>query len=157
LLDNSHLNTICTRKEFAADTCPPGSQVGEAEAVTPLLDEPLRGTAYLRSSDNKLPDLVIDLEGQIHITAAARVDSVKGRLRTTFEAVPDVPLTKFVLDLVGGKKGLLINSEPICGESKRATVRMTGQNGTLAKAKVPLIASCGSKARHKRHHRKAVR
>ena len=82
--------------------------------------------------------------------ASAR--SKKGALRTTFEAVPDAPVTSVVLKLQGGSKGLLQNSESLCGAPKKASVKMTGQNGRTTESKVPLRATCGAKARHKRHH-----
>ena len=73
--------------------------------------------------NNKLPDLVADLEGQIDIELAGAIDTVQGRrLRTSFESVPDAPVSKFELDLEGGKKGLLLNSKGLCGKPKRATV-----------------------------------
>jgi hypothetical protein len=95
--------------------------------------------------------MVIDLKGQVNIEVSAEVDSVDGRLRTTFKNVPDVPITKLVLDLAGGKKGLLINSEPLCTTNKKATVKMTGQNGVVHRTKSPLQTTCGSKAKRKRH------
>jgi hypothetical protein len=151
LLDNSHIDTICTRVQYAARTCPEGSRIGEAKAITPLLDGPLKGSVYLRSSSNKLPDMVVDLRGQVDFTAVARIDSVGGRLRTTFDAVPDVPLGTFILDLKGGAKGLLQNSESLCGKAKKATVRMTAQNGAVVVSKNRLQTACGSQSRHKRH------
>lgn len=158
LLDNAHIGTICTRVQFASDSCPADSIYGKAEATTPLLDEPLKGNVYLRSSSNELPDLVVDLEGQIDIELAGVIDSAKnGGLRTKFQGIPDAPVTKFVLSLAGGKKGLLINSEGICGLRQRAKVSMTGQNGAVVKSRVKLNASCGSKARHKRQNKKAGR
>jgi hypothetical protein len=33
------------------------------------------------------------------------VDSVKGAIRTTFEATPDAQVEKFVLEMQGGKRG----------------------------------------------------
>jgi hypothetical protein len=156
LLDQSHIRTICTRVAFAANACPAGSVLGRARAITPLLDEPLEGPVVLRSSSNRLPDLVVDLTGQFDFELVGRVDSVDGRLRTTFDAVPDVPVTRFVLNLLGGNKGLLINSEPLCGATKRATVRMRGQNGAAHNVRTKLLTSCGA-ARRKRQleHRKA--
>ena len=65
LLDNTHIQTICTRVQFNSESCPPGSRIGKAVAQTPLLDSPLEGPVYLRSSTNKLPDLVLDLKGQV--------------------------------------------------------------------------------------------
>ena len=53
-LENAHIRTICTRPDFAADNCPKGAVYGFATAWSPLLDQPLRGPVYLRSSDNLL-------------------------------------------------------------------------------------------------------
>jgi len=80
----------------------------------------------------------------------ARIDSVRGRLRTNFESIPDVPVSMVVLNLAGGSKGLVVNSESLCGRSKRAMVRTTGQNGATFDTKSKLNVSCGSTARHKR-------
>ena len=38
-LAQEHIKQICTRQQFAADTCPPGSIYGHAVAYTPLFDE----------------------------------------------------------------------------------------------------------------------
>jgi hypothetical protein len=151
LLDNDHLGSPCTRPQFDAGNCPAGSRLGTAEAVTPLLDQPLSGAVYLRTSPgHKLPDIVADLEGQIDIELVGKVDTVRGgSLRTTFEGVPDAPLTSFRLDLEGGAKGLLENSKSLCGKPKRAEVKMTGHNGAVVKSRPKLQVACG-KERHKR-------
>jgi hypothetical protein len=143
-LDTTHIKTICTRVQFAARTCPPGSIYGHAKAITPLLDKPLEGPVYLRSSSNPLPDLVADLNGQVHFVLAGRVDSVGGGTRTTFEAVPDAPVSKFILSMKGGKKGLLQNSTDICKGTHRATAKFTAHNGKVHNFNPPLSAtSCG--------------
>lgn len=155
LLDNSHIGTVCTRVLFAKKECPASSLIGEATVTTPLLDQPLTGHVYLRASTQSLPDLVLDLQGQIDIELTGRVDSAKNSLRTTFENLPDAPISSVELNLAGGAKGLLQNSESLCGATKKkATVTMTGQNGASVATKAPLQAKCGSKARHKRHHRR---
>jgi hypothetical protein len=153
LLDNSHIGTVCTRVRFAADSCPPAAVYGRATVETPLLDNPLSGPVYLRSSSHKLPDLVADLKGQIEIELAAKIDTVKGGLRATFARVPDAPVTKFVLRMQGGKKGLLINSASLCKGAQKATVQMGGQNGRGSKAKKKLQTGCGGGAskKHRRH------
>jgi hypothetical protein len=74
-----------------------------------------------------------------------------------FENLPDVPVSRFVLDMAGGAKGLLQNSEGVCGSSKRATVKMVGQNGIVTSSKPKLQAACGSSKRHKRHTRRQGR
>jgi hypothetical protein len=145
-LDNAHIGTVCTAGDFARRNCPAGSLIGQAEATSPLLDQSVRGPVYLRSSTHRLPDLVFDLHGQVDLEVVGRVDAVRGSLRTTFEDLPDVPVESFVLDLLGGPKGLLINSESLCGVAKQATVQMTGQNGAPFNTKTRLRTSCGSKS-----------
>jgi hypothetical protein len=146
LLDNSHIGTVCTRPQFAANSCPDGSRLGTAEAITPVLDQPLKGAVYLRSSSHELPDMVLDLEGQVDIEVIARIDSVKGgALRTTIESAPDAPVTKFILNLAGGKRGLLQNSESLCQKPKYATANMTGQNGIRIHSRTKLRVKCASR------------
>jgi hypothetical protein len=118
-LDQSHIRTICTRVQFAAgpgggSQCPAGSIYGQATAYTPLLDQPLSGPVYLRSSSHNLPDLVASLNGQIHVDLDGRIDTFHKGIRASFETVPDAPVSKFVLTMQGGKKGLLVNSRNIC-------------------------------------------
>jgi hypothetical protein len=148
-LDTTHIKTICTRVQFAANACPKASIYGFARAITPLLDKPLEGPVYLRSSSHPLPDLVADLNGQIHIVLAGRVDSVHGGTRNTFEAVPDAPVTKFTLSLPAGKKGLLQNSTDVCQGTHKATATFTAHNGKVFEARPELKASCKTKAKKK--------
>jgi hypothetical protein len=153
LLDNSHIGTVCTRPDFARNSCPPASQLGTAKAVTPLLDAPLTGKVYLRSSNHALPDMVVDLEGQFDIELAGRIDTAKGgALRTTFAAIPDVPVSSFVLNLAGGGKGLVQNSKSLCGAHSKAMVKMTGQNGATLKQATKLQTACHNKSK-RRHAR----
>ncbi len=168
-VDQGHIKTVCTRVQFAADACPAGAVYGKATVTTPLLDYPLAGNVYLRSSDNPLPDLVPDLRGPaaqpIEVTAAGRIDSIHGGVRNTFAFVPDAPFTKLVTKLPGGARGLLQNSTDICRKPFYATVKYTAHNG-LAYTDHPRLAvkGCGGKGRkggahHKRgaKHRRAVR
>jgi hypothetical protein len=147
-LAQEHIRTICTRVQFAAKQCPAGSIYGHAEAVTPLLDQKLSGPVYLRSSSNPLPDLVVALRGPdaqpIEVVLAGRVDSVNGGIRNSFDVVPDAPVSKFVLSMQGGDKGLLVNSRDLCkskGKNK-ATARFSAQNGREATRRPVLKAKC---------------
>jgi hypothetical protein len=141
-LAQNHIRTVCTRVQFAADACPKASIYGHATAISPLLDQPLSGPVYLRSSSHKLPDLVADLNGQIRIDLVGRIDSFKGGIRNTFELVPDAPVSKFVLELQGGRKGLLENSRNLCKATNRATVRLNGQNGKIHDFAAPIGNDC---------------
>jgi hypothetical protein len=150
-LDQAHIRTICTRVQFAADQCPAGSIYGFAKAETPLLDAPLEGPVYLRSSDHELPDLVAKINGQIEVHLIGRINSVHGGIRSSFESVPDAPVSKFTLTMQGGKKGLIVNSTNLCASTNRALAQFIGQNGKLVEFKPPVLPDCKKKSRkHKR-------
>jgi len=126
-LAQNHINTICTRVQFAAKQCPEGSIYGFAKATTPLLREPLEGPVYLRSSSNPLPDMVLGLRGQVDLDVVGRVDSVNKGLRNSFEVTPDAPVSAFTLNLKGGRKSLLLTSENLCFRTKTVTRRVDGE------------------------------
>jgi hypothetical protein len=149
-LDQSHIKTICTRVQFAADNCPAGSIYGKATATSPLLDRPLTGPVYLRSSSNTLPDMVADLRGQIDVELVGRIDSKNEGIRVSFDSIPDAGVSKFILEMRGGAKGLLVNSTNICKGEHRAEVRITGQNGRTANQSPLLQASCRKSKASKR-------
>lgn len=153
-LDQGHIRTVCTRVQFAQDQCPAASVYGHAVATTPLFDAPLEGNAYLRSSSHQLPDLVVALHGPpslpIEIDLVGRIDSVDGGIRSTFEAIPDAPVSRFALELQGGAKGLLVNSTNLCASTDRATAKFTGQNGKKATLRPAMQSSC--KARQGKGH-----
>ncbi len=150
-LDQAHIRTICTRVQFAADACPKAAQYGYIRAWTPLLDEPLQGPVWLRSSNHKLPDLVFDLHGLVDVEVSTRIDSAKGGIRASLEDSPDAPLTKVVLRMQGGKKGLIINSRNLCGSKSRANVQSAGHNGKQSKANPVMRPQCAGKHKTKRH------
>jgi hypothetical protein len=168
-LDQGHIKTICTRVQFAAgdgngSACPRGSVYGKVSATSPLLGYELTGKVYLRSSSHKLPDMVLALNGPasqpIAIDAVGRIDSHKGGIRTTFEGLPDAPLTQVVLKLPAGRKSLIENSADICAKRQKAEVKMDAQSGKVHDFKAPLRVTCpkarkhrAAKAGHHRHHR----
>jgi hypothetical protein len=158
---NAHFNTICTRVQFKqgnkpGEKCPQGSIYGYAVAKTPLLSDPLEGPIFLRSSEHQLPDVVAALHnGEIDVVLVGHVDSVKGRLRNTFEATPDAPVKSVTISLLGGKKGLFENSTNLCAGTHRAIAAFTGQNGKEHDFNPELVATgCKGKAKkHKRHNK----
>jgi hypothetical protein len=160
-LEQSHFKTICTRVQFAAGPgngalCPPGSAYGHVRAWTPILAEPVEGTAYLRSSSHNLPDLVLALQGPpsaaVKIQLAARIDSARGGIRATFEGLPDLPVSRFVLNMRGGRKGLIVNSTDICEGAHRARAKLRGQNGKLRQLRPAVRSrSCGKRHRKKKN------
>jgi hypothetical protein len=156
-IENSHFKTICTRVQFAAKACPAGSIYGHAIAKTPILDDPLKGPVYLRSSNHELPDLVMALEGPsslpIEVDLAGRVDAANGGLRATFNSIPDAPVSEFTLRMQGGNKGLIVNSTNLCASTNRAIAKFSGQNGKTETLHPALRVSCKGQIQKKRHQR----
>jgi hypothetical protein len=148
-LAQEHIRTICTRAQFAQKNCPAASIYGKAKATSPLIDGALEGPVYLRSSSNRLPDLVADLNGRFNVVLSGRIDSVNQGIRNTFDLIPDAPVSTFTLSMQGGKKGLLVNSQNLCKSVNRADVRMVGQNGKAANSKPVVVASACKKKSHK--------
>jgi hypothetical protein len=152
-LDQGNLNKVCTQPELKSQTCPASSIYGKVKAWTPLLEKPLEGNVYLGVGFGyKLPALVAELNGQIRVLLKGKVDTDKQKgIRNTFEAVPDAPVEKFVLEMKGGKKyGLLENSENICKTAQQAEARFTGQNGAVDSYKTKIANSCGKKSEGKK-------
>ena len=158
-LDNAHIKSPCTRVQFSANQCPSASLLGYAKAETPLLEKALEGPVYLRANggERKLPDIAAALRGQININLVGFVESVHGHIRTTFDTIPDAPISKFTLSLYGGKKGLLVNSTDLCTSTQRVSVMLTGQNGKTADENSILATPCSHKKAKNRHkgHKKA--
>ena len=76
-----------------------------------------------------------------------------GGIRNTFEAVPDAPATKFVLEMQGGNKGLLENSTNLCRSTNRAVAKLTAQNGKVSNTEPVVTNSCGKKGKKGKLHR----
>jgi hypothetical protein len=153
ILDQSHIKTICTRPQLAAGACPKNSIYGHAAASSPLLGEKLRGPVYLVPSTHILPDLLVDLRGQVNVRLRGSVESVKGgRLRNVFYSVPDVPVSKFVLTMNGGKRGLLTNTKPLCAGRFFSKATLKAQNGKKVRSKrLKLkVSACEGKRKKKR-------
>lgn len=146
-LDQSHIRTVCTRVQLAAKDCPRAAIYGHAKAKTPLLDKMLKGPVYLVSSDNLLPDLVADLRGQVNVQLHGVISSKRGGIKTVFTPLPDVEVKKFILNMAGGDKSLLVNSTNLCAGPQASVMNLKAQNGKKVKdSKLPLkVSACGKK------------
>jgi hypothetical protein len=129
------LNRACTLAQFESGHCSRSARAGSAVAVTPLLRDPLRGSAFfVRNPHRILPDLVVALRGQVAIDLTGKV-GVKPRtnqLTTRFDTIPDVAITKFALRLVAGANGPLGTTANLCSAKARratASIAFRGQNG----------------------------
>jgi hypothetical protein len=147
--------------------CPKGSIVGRARAVSPLLRRPLVGNVYFvknvrRSSSGNLirtlPMLIVALRGEIAVNLKGESDVKRGKLVNTFAAVPDAPISRFNLNVKGGKSGILAVTRTrkgkinLCRAGKQiAETDMDGQNGKRrdfdVRMKTPCKAKSGKKKR----------
>ncbi len=152
-LDQGNIGKACTKPVLAERACPKKSIYGRARAWSPLLEKPLEGPVYLVGGYGyKLPAMVAELNGQVRLLLVGKVDTDKQHgIRNTFEVVPDAPVSRFVLQLKGGKHyGLLENSEDICSKRQKAGVAFRAQNGRKRTLSVPISNGCGKSAKHRR-------
>jgi len=131
------INDACTRAQFETDiaTCA-HARAGTASAVTPLLRDPLRGNVYFVKNGHALPDLFVALRGQVAFDLIGRITIVNStRLRTTFNAAPDVPIRSFALRLFGDRaNGSVAAATNLCtAAARRQKVELDyiGQNGKV--------------------------
>jgi hypothetical protein len=154
-LDPDNANGLC---EFAdgskaEPTCPKTSIVGTATATTPILNQPLTGPVYFVKNIRKdpksgreirtLPKLVIPLVGpnglKLTLTGTSAVEDEQ--LVTTFDQIPDAPVSSFKLTITGGKGGILVVSgdkADICKSTQIAQQQINGQNGKQANADITI-------------------
>jgi hypothetical protein len=150
------INRACSRSDFDAGHCTNATKVGTAVAVTPLLRDPLRGSVYfVKTSPGHLPNLMVALRGQIAVDLTAKVSIPGGRrLGTTFDTIPDAPITKFTLRIVSGKNGPVGIATSLCsakGRSTPASLGFRGQNNALVQVSQRVhVAGCPKPRRTKR-------
>jgi hypothetical protein len=162
------LQEACTEQTFEKNpaACPAASKVGTATATTPLLEQPLSGPAYLVSHGGAaFPDLVVVLQGNgITLKLDGKTDIKHGVTTSTFNALPDAPITSFELVLPAGRKSILGAVLParahasMCGQHLTMPTLLTGQNGATLEQKTKIsISHCPThhhptnKHKH-RHH-----
>ncbi|HEU4658317.1 MAG TPA: hypothetical protein VFR97_12365 [Capillimicrobium sp.] len=116
----------------AGEDCGDKNTVGRATAITPLLPIPLSGPVKLVTpAGGGLPELELRLSGLLSITLAGKTALLpSGRVQNTFVGIPDVPLSRFELELKGGKDGILMTTRALrCGEELKGDGVFTGHNG----------------------------
>jgi hypothetical protein len=101
--------------------------VGQAIAVSPLIPEPLTGKVYFTGPSPFSPTLTIRFPPPTVITLTGAVNLQKSTV--TFSGIPDVPQTKLVVALFGGKKAL--ESSECAPPAGTLSGSFTGQNGKV--------------------------
>jgi hypothetical protein len=109
-----------------------------------------------------LPKLVIPLTGpnglRLTLTGTSAVEN--NQLVTTFDAIPDAPVSSFKLDIIGGKSGILVISgdkADVCKAKQIAQQQIQGQNGKVANTNITIqTPSCATKIISKKVSKTAV-
>jgi hypothetical protein len=143
-VDLKNLGGVCTDAQLNSSTCPANTKIGDVSADTPLLPTRLSGGVYLVTPDKPgLPSIGLDL-GLVRLKGAV---DIKTRLTTTFNSVPDVPLSKLTLNLTGGPKGALMTTVDLCDKTPTFDATYTSQSGVTKSDKVPAeMIGCGGAA-----------
>jgi hypothetical protein len=134
------LQKACPEATFAANpaTCPAESLVGSATAMTPVLNVPVTGPAYLVSHGGAaFPDLIMILQGQgVTVELVGNTNITKAGITTsTFASVPDVPISSFEVNLPQGPHSALTENLPkkskgsFCSSKLVMPTTITAQNG----------------------------
>jgi hypothetical protein len=153
-LDPFNTRKVCGYEAGLRADCPRATRIGSATAVSPALNKPLKGPVYLvqgirihpltGARIRTLPSLLAKLRGEVRINVRGTTDVEKLRLVSTFERVPDAPVSRFVLRVAGGRRGILAvtGRRGICQRRRVSDVQLTGHNGKQAASRVKMAAPC---------------
>ncbi|MGA7704018.1 MAG: hypothetical protein WB998_03875 [Solirubrobacteraceae bacterium] len=99
-------------------SCKSSSQVGTDEIESPLLAHALKGSVYILQSNPPHLQLLVAASGEgvnLKLVGNVSLDEQTGRLTTTFNETPALPLTSFKLAFSGGARAALATPTG-CGE-----------------------------------------
>jgi hypothetical protein len=121
------LQKACIQGTFKANPagCPKESVIGHAKAVVPNIPVPLEGPVYFVSNGGEaFPNLVMVLQGYgVTIQLVGDTLIKNGVTSTTFNQVPDNPVTSFEINLPEGKFSALAANGNLCKPTKTETVK----------------------------------
>lgn len=148
------LRSACRDNVFNANpaSCPPASRVGTGTALTPVLESPLTGPAYLVSHGGAaFPDLEIVLQGEgivLDLDGKTRIE--KGITSSTFRSLPDAPLRTFDLVFPAGPRSLLGANGNLCENTLAMPTALEGQNGAVIHKTTRIaVSGCPRRVRSK--------
>ncbi len=161
------LRKACPAATFEA-TPPPGgcskeARVGSATVATPVLPGPLTGPAYLVSHGGEAyPDLDVILSGDngVEVVLVGHTHiSRAGILSSSFESLPDVPISSFALSLNKALNSVLTDNRngSLCGSHLVMPTTIVAQSGAKVTQNTKIaVRNCPrhKKNTRRRHHRR---
>lgn len=148
---------VCDYDQGEKGNCADGSVIGSATAISPLLKKPLTGKVHLVQgirfgpTGNRIrttPSLLVKLRGEVSIDLYGRTTAHGGRLVTVFKEVPDARVSRFSLNIKGGKKGILVVTRTrkakidLCDNQQTANVALNGHNGKRTNTRTTVKTPC---------------
>jgi hypothetical protein len=177
-LDSANARALCEYVDGIEpdleNHCPKGSIVGRARATSPLLRDPLVGNVYFVKNVRfdpdtgnpirTLPMIVVALRGEIaiNVRGESRVTR-RGRLVSIFRNLPDAPLSRFNLNIAGGRNGILVVTDSIrgplniCRKRQIARVDTDAHNGRRHDLDITAKTPCKKRKSVKRKRNKRRR
>jgi uncharacterized repeat protein (TIGR01451 family) len=157
----STLQQACAAAVLEVDPagCPAASVVGSATVITPVLNQPLAGPAYLVSHGTSAPpglELVLQGEG-VTVDVVEQTSIEQGVASGVFRSLPDAPFSTFDLVLDEGPHSLLAANLPtkargsMCGQRLAMPIAITAQNGAVVKHTTEIaVSGCPKRRASKR-------
>jgi hypothetical protein len=129
------LKDACSETQFAKNPagCPAGSRVGTAIAHTPVLPVPLQGPAiFVSHGGAAFPDLDLVLEGDgVTIKQTGTTNITKNITSSSFNSIPDVPLTSVEVTLPEGPHSALAATANLCTTTTTKRIKIHTHNKTI--------------------------
>ncbi len=152
------LQKACLAATFNSDpaSCPSASVVGTARAVTPILKAALIGPAYLVSHGGAaFPDLVVVLQGEgVTLRLVGNTNIKKGITSSTFNVLPDAPVSSFDLVLPQGPHSVLAAFGSLCAHALNMPTVLAGQNGAVLRQTTKIgVQGCPRRRSSKKNSR----
>jgi len=159
------LRKSCPAASFEAGPPPGGcskeARVGSATVTTPVLPDPLTGPAYLVSHGGAAyPDLDVILGGdngvEVVLVGHTHISSA-GILSSSFESLPDVPISSFALSIPKALNSVLTDNRngSLCGSHLVMPTTIVAQSGAKITQRTKIaVRNC---PRHKKNTRRRHR
>ncbi len=130
----STLAKACPAATFEAGPAPGGcskeANVGTVKATTPVLPGTLTGTAWLVSHGSEAyPNLDLILNGDgVTVILVGRTKVANSQITTSFNTLPDVPVSNISLYLPSGPNSVLGANGKLCRSKLTMPTTLVGQN-----------------------------
>jgi hypothetical protein len=161
----STIQKSCPAATFEAGPPPGGCQassiIGHATVTTPVLPGTLSGDAYFVShAAESFPDVELVLRGDgVTVVLVGHTHIANSSITTsTFEGLPDVPISSVVLSLPLGSDSALAANGPLCRSKLLAPTTIISQSGVkLTRETKIAVTGCPVQViSHKRRGRRLI-